>query len=332
MTRARTKDPENVPNELMAEYYQQRSTAGLIITEGTQISKQGQGYGKTPGIYSKEQVEGWKIATKAVKERGGKFFLQLWHVGAVGNKLVNGKQPIAPSVVERKGVKVYHFLEEKENGDATFVDIDTPREMTQEDIDQVIAEFEQGAKNAIEAGFDGVEIHGANGYLLDQFLRADFNKRSDKYGPTREKRVRLIEEVTKAVVGAVGKDRVGIRFSPYIAEGVGDEEMMESILLAAEKLEKIGIAYIHIADSDFDLKLRLPLEWRQKLRKAFSGTIISTGAMTPELGESLIEEDVADIIGFGRNFLANPDYPKRVEQEAEIQPITDYHTLFGGGG
>jgi N-ethylmaleimide reductase len=206
MTRSRATQPGDVPNALMAEYYAQRSSAGIIITEATQISMQGMGYAKTPGIYSHEQIEGWKLTTNAVHDAGSKIFLQLWHVGRVSSAKVNDLQPIAPSALIAQNTKVYIF-DGAPNGDATFVPVDEPREMTQDDIDTAIEEFVQGAKNAIAAGFDGVEIHGANGYLIDQFLRSNSNVRNDEYGGSQENRIRLLIEITNAVAKAIGKEK-----------------------------------------------------------------------------------------------------------------------------
>jgi N-ethylmaleimide reductase len=331
MTRSRASQPGEVPNALMATYYAQRASAGIILTEATQVSLQGMGYAKTPGIYSKEQIEGWKLTTDAVHQAGGKIFLQLWHVGRVSSIKVNGLQPIAPSAIIAKDTKVYTF-DGAPNGDATFVPVDTPRAMTKADIENVISEFAQGAKNAIEAGFDGVEIHGANGYLIDQFLRSNSNKRTDEYGGSKENRIRLLTEITQAVVKAVGKAKTGIRLSPFISfKDMNDPEILETIMLASNKLNKSGIAYIHLCEADWDDAPQIPIEFRKELRTTFSNTIIATGNKTPEEGERLLQEDLVDLIGFGRKFLTNPDYPKRVKANAVLNEISDNHTLFGGG-
>lgn len=332
MTRSRSSQPGNVPNALMAEYYGQRATAGLIVTEATQVSLRGMGYAKTPGIYTQEQIEGWKLVTTAVHEKGGKLFLQLWHVGRVSSAKVNGLQPIAPSALKAENTSVYIF-DNAANGDATFVPVDEPKAMTQADIETTIAEFVQGAKNAIEAGFDGVEIHGANGYLIDQFLRSNSNQRTDQYGGSKAKRIRFLVELTQAVVDAVGKDRIGVRLSPFIKfKDMDDPEILETMMLAAQALDEMGIAYLHLCEADWDDAPVVPQEFRISLRHTFKNTIIATGNKTPNEAEELIKENLVDLVGFGRKFLSNPDYPQRVKTNAQLNEITDTHTLFGGGG
>jgi N-ethylmaleimide reductase len=331
MTRSRATQPGDVTNALMAEYYAQRSSAGIIITEATQISMQGMGYAKTPGIYSHEQIEGWKLSTDAVHDAGSKIFLQLWHVGRVSSAKVNGLQPIAPSALIAQNTKVYIF-DGAPNGDATFVPVDEPREMTKADIDFAIEEFVQGARNAIAAGFDGVEIHGANGYLIDQFLRSNSNVRSDEYGGSQENRIRLLIEITNAVTKAIGKEKTGVRLSPFISfKDMNDPEILETIMLAAKELNQLDIAYIHLCEADWDDAPQIPTEFRKELRANFKNTIIATGNKTPEEGEQLLQENLVDLIGFGRKFLTNPDYPARVKINAPMNEISDSHTLFGGG-
>lgn len=331
MTRSRSSQPGDIPNALMAEYYAQRSTAGLIITEAVQISLQGMGYAKTPGIYSQEQIEGWKLVTDAVHKNGSKIFLQLWHVGRISSSKVNGLQPIAPSALTAQNTSVYIF-DGAPNGDATFVPVDEPKEMSKSDIENVIKEFAEGAKNAIKAGFDGVEIHGANGYLIDQFLRSNSNKRTDEYGGSKENRIRFLIEITKAVAQAVGKEKTGVRLSPFISfKDMNDPEILETIMLAAKALNEIDIAYIHLCEADWDDAPQIPNDFRVKLRANFLKTIIATGNKTPTEGEQLIADNLVDLIGYGRKFLSNPDYPQRVKQDAYLNEISDNHTLFGGG-
>lgn len=332
LTRSRSSEPGEVPNELMAEYYAQRTGAGFMIAEATQVSLQGMGYARTPGIYSKEQIEGWKLVTNAVHKRGGKIFLQLWHTGRVGSSKVNGLQPIAPSAEIAKNTSVYIF-DGAPNGDATFVPVETPKEMTKEDIKNVIAEFAQGAKNAIEAGFDGVEIHGANGYLVDQFLRSNSNKRKDEYGGSKEKRTRFLVELTKAVCDAVGPENMGVRVAPFIKfKDMDDPEILDTMMIAIKQLNELGILYLHLSEADWDDAPQIPHDFRVQLRSNFNNTIIATGNKTPQQGEQLLNEKLVDLIGFGRKFLCNPDYPERVKQNAQLNQITDTHTLFGGGG
>ena len=331
MTRSRASQPGDVPNALMAEYYAQRASAGIIITEATQISMQGMGYAKTPGIYSQAQIEGWKLTTDAVHKAGGKIFLQLWHVGRVSSTKINGLQPIAPSALIAKDTKVYIF-DGAPNGDATFVPVDEPRAMSNADIENVIAEFVQGAKNAMEAGFDGVEIHGANGYLIDQFLRSNSNKRTDEYGGNQFNRIRLLIEITQAVANAIGKEKTGVRLSPFISfKDMNDPEILETIMLAASELNKLDIVYIHLCEADWDDAPTIPNGFRKALRVTFNNTIVATGNKTPAEGEQLLQQSLVDLIGFGRKFLTNPDYPERVKANAPMNEISDGHTLFGGG-
>ncbi len=331
MTRSRTSQPGDVPNPLMAKYYGQRASAGIIITEATQVSIQGKGYAKTPGIYTREQMVGWKLITDEVHKKGSKIVLQLWHVGRVSSSKVNGLQPIAPSAITAQKTNVYIF-DGAANGDATFVPVEHPRAMTQNDINQVVAEFVQGAKNAMKAGFDGVEIHGANGYLIDQFLRSNTNKRTDGYGGSKVNRIRFLIEITQAVVGAVGKNNVGVRLSPFISfKDMADPEILDTIMLAVQALENIGVNYIHLCEADWEDAPEIPDSFRVKLRNNFSNTLIATGNKSPEQGEALLKKGVVDLIGFGRKFLTNPDYPERVRLNAKMNEIRDTHTLFGGG-
>jgi N-ethylmaleimide reductase len=335
MTRSRASQPGDVPNALMAEYYAQRASAGIIITEATQISMQGMGYAKTPGIYSQAQIDGWKLTTDAVHQAGGKIFLQLWHVGRVSSAKVNGLQPIAPSALIAKDTKVYIFDGANNNiprGDATFVPVDEPRAMTEADIKNVIAEFVQAAKNAMQAGFDGVEIHGANGYLIDQFLRSNSNQRTDAYGGSQANRIRLLVEITDAVVNAIGADKTGVRLSPFISfKDMADPEILDTIMLASKALNGLGITYIHLCEADWADAPTIPEDFRKALRATFENTIIATGNKAPEEGEHLLQQNCVDLIGFGRKFLTNPDYPARVKANATMNEISDSHTLFGGG-
>ena len=331
MTRSRASQPGDIPNALMAEYYGQRASAGIIITEATQISLQGKGYSKTPGIYTQEQIEGWKLITDKVHKKGSKIFLQLWHVGRVSSSKVNGLKPIAPSAKIAKETTVYVF-DGAPNGDVTFVPVEEPKAMSKDDIKQVIKEFRIGAKNAIEAGFDGVEIHGANGYLIDQFLRSNSNKRTDEYGGSKENRVQILTEITQAVANEIGTEKTGVRLSPFISfKDMNDPEILEAIMLASKELEKIGITYIHLCEADWDDAPAIPNEFRVKLRDTFTKTIIATGNKTPQEANELLGDDLVDLVGFGRKFLTNPDYPKRVELNAPLNEISDNHTLFGGG-
>ena len=270
--------------------------------------------------------------TDAVHKAESKIFLQLWHVGRVSSEQVNGLQPIGPSAIPAKDTKVYIF-DGAPNGDATMIPTDAPREMTNEDITQVIEEFRQGAANAIAAGFDGVEIHGANGYLIDEFLRSNSNQRTDEYGGSKENRVRLLTEITKAVIDEVGAARTGVRLSPFITfKDMGDPEILETIMIAAKQLQELGATYIHLCEADWDDAPEVPETFRQELRSVFKNTIIVTGNYTPDRAADVLTKDYADLVGFGRKFLTNPDYPQRVAAGAELNDISDTHTLFGGGG
>lgn len=331
MTRSRANKADNAANELMATYYAQRSSAGLIITEATQISLQGQGYARTPGIYTPAHVAGWRKVTNAVHQKGGLIFLQLWHVGRVSSSQVNGLQPIGPSSLIAKDTSVYIFGDHPK-GDAQFVPVELPREMGKADIEQVVNEFRQAAIYAIEAGFDGVEIHGANGYLIDQFLRSNSNQRFDQYGGSKENRTRLLLEVTEAVAMAIGGERTGVRLSPFIKfKDMDDPEILETIMLAANKLNKFHLAYLHLSEADWDDAPQIPLEFRTELRKIYKGNIIATGNKTPEQGEELLSQKLVDLIGFGRKFISNPNYPERIQHQLPLNEISDSHTLFGGG-
>ena len=331
MTRSRASQPNDVPNTLMANYYGQRSSAGIIISEATQVSLQGKGYANTPGIYTKEQIEGWKLVTDEVHKKGSKIFVQLWHVGRVSSSQVNGLQPLAPSAKIAKDTTVYIF-DGAPNGDVTFVPVEDPKEMTKSDIDNVVEEFRIAAKNAVEAGFDGVEIHGANGYLIDQFLRSNSNVRTDEYGGGKENRVRILSEITRAVAKEIGVEKTGVRLSPFISfKDMNDPEILETIILATKKMEEIGITYIHLCEADWDDAPEIPNSFRVELRENFSNTIIATGNKTPAEANDLLGAGLVDLVGFGRKFLTNPDYPQRVKLNSKMNEISDNHTLFGGG-
>ncbi len=328
MTRARSSQPGNVPNDMMATYYQQRASAGLIITEATQISDDSQGYSFTPGIYTDAQIEGWKSVTTAAKAQGAAIFCQLWHVGRVSHPIFQkGELPIAPSALAPTETQVWIA---DENGNGNMVDCIQPREMTQADIDRVVQDFANSAKKAIEAGFDGVEIHGANGYLIDEFLRRSSNHRTDQYGGSQENRIRFLVEVAEAVAGEIGADRTGIRMSPYITQrNMADEEMIEVMLKAAKELDRIGLVYIHLSEADWNDAPQVPEQFRRDLRAAYSGKIIVAGKYTRDRATSILKSGLADIVAFGRPFIANPDLPRRL---AEGLPLAEFDgsLLFGG--
>ncbi|BAV04378.1 N-ethylmaleimide reductase [Filimonas lacunae] len=333
MTRSRAAQGE-VATDLMAAYYAQRASAGLIISEGTQISKQGQGYAWTPGIYTQAQVEGWKKVTEAVHHNGGKIFAQLWHVGRVSHTSLqeNGQQPVAPSVLVAEGVKV--FLSKNgqgaESGVGEMIQHSTPRELTIPEIQQIIKDYAQAAKNAIAAGFDGVELHGANGYLIEQFIDSQTNQRTDAYGGSLENRLRFLKEVTTAVVDAIGADKVGVRQAPLTTlMGAMDDHPEVTYIEAARILNEIGVAYIHVAEADWDNAPVMPVAFKEAYRNTFKGTLIYSGKYSVERAEEALQNGWADLIGFGRPFIANPDLPHRLQHGHPLnEPKREY--FFGG--
>jgi N-ethylmaleimide reductase len=239
---------------------------------------------------------------------------------------------MAPSALIAHNTKVYVF-DGFDDAEAILIPVEEPKAMTRTDIENTIIDFVQGAKNAIEAGFDGVEIHGANGYLIDEFLRSNTNNRDDEYGGNQQNRIRFLMELTQAVAEAIGKDKTGIRLSPFIKhKDMEDPEILDTILLAAKELNKLDIVYIHLCEADWDDAPKVPNKFRKMLRSTFHNTIIATGNKTPEEGEHLLQENLVDLVGFGRNFISNPDYPLRVKNNFPLTGIKETHTIFGGGG
>ncbi|MGY5450431.1 alkene reductase [Agarivorans sp. MS3-6] len=328
MTRSRASQPGNVANQMMAEYYAQRASAGLIVAEGTQISAMGQGYAWTPGIYSAEQIAGWKAVTDAVHAKGGAIFAQLWHVGRVTHPdNIGGEQPISSSALTAQNVKVFIDNGSDEPG---FVDVVEPREMTKTDIQQVVAEYRQAALNAIEAGFDGIELHAANGYLINQFIDSEANLRSDEYGGSIENRLRFLSEVVAAMVDAIGAERVGVRLAPFTSlNGTVDATPEDTYVAAAALLNRHKVVYIHIAEVDWDDAPETPQSFKPAVREAYQGVLIYAGRYNGEKGAQAIEAGVTDMVGFGRPFVANPDLPNRIKNG---YPLASHkpETLFGG--
>ena len=328
MTRARSTQPGDVPNAMNAHYYTQRASAALIVTEATQISPQGKGYSFTPGIYSDEQVAGWRLVTDAVHEAGGRIFLQLWHVGRMSHPdFHNGELPVAPSIVPFDG-QIWKV--DPASGVGAMVDCPTPRALTHEEIALVVADFRKGARNAIAAGFDGVEIHGANGYLVDQFLRTPSNVRTDEYGGSRENRLRFLKEIINAVADEVGAERTAIRLAPFLtARGMACPDILPTILDATKFLQERGIAYLHLVEADWDDAPQFTEAFRQAIRARFSRPIIVAGKYDKARADWVIEHGYADLVAFGRPFVANPDLPRRLAEEL---PLADFDgsTLFGG--
>lgn len=324
LTRSRADDA-GVPGELQAKYYAQRSSAGLIISEATNISPQGKGYIRTPGIWSPEQVAGWKLTTKAVHDNGGRIFLQLWHVGRISHPDLQpgGVLPVAPSAVPAENQQAYTY--------EGFKPLVTPRALETAEIPGIIADYARGAKNALDAGFDGVEIHSANGYLLQQFLSDKTNKRDDRYGGSIENRTRIVVEVVDAVTKVCGSDRVGIRLSPLTTFGdIGDSNPEPLYLSLIEQINPYKLAYLHVIEGEtrgnrnpaggFDL---------QKLHRAFNGLYMVNNNYTLELAIEAREKKLADLIAFGRPFISNPDLVERLRNGAPLTPA-DPDTFYAG--
>ena len=325
LTRCRAAEG-HVPTEMNAEYYRQRAAAGLIIAEATSVSPRGYGYPNTPGIHTPEQVAGWKKVVTAVHQAGGRIFLQLWHVGRISHPCFqpDGKLPEAPSAIRPKG----QIFTGKE-----MVDYVTPHALTLKEIPGVIAEYSRGAQLAKEAGFDGVEIHNANGYLLDQFLRSGTNQRKDDYGGSLPNRRRLTLEVTRAVLEVWGADRVGIRLSPAgVFNDMHDDTPMETFGQLLEELSQLKIAYAHITRvTAQDLRHGAKEGVGPKeLRKFFQGPVNSAGGFDRASGDQAIAEGWADAIAYGVPFLANPDLPERLRRNLPLNP-PDEATFYASG-
>lgn len=316
LTRSRA-GVQRIPNALMVEYYSQRASAGLILSEATAVTPQGVGYADTPGIWSDEQVEAWKPITKAVQDRGGRILLQLWHVGRISDPMfLNGELPVAPSAIQPAGhVSLVRPMK-------PFV---KPRALGIDEIPGVIAAYRQGAENALAAGFDGVEIHGANGYLLDQFLQDKTNQRTDEYGGSIENRARLMLEVTDAAISVWGASRVGMHLAPRGDHGdIGDSNPLATFGYVAKELGRRGIAFIcareHLGEDRIG----------PELKKAFGGPYIANEKFTKETANRVIAAGEADAVAFGVPFIANPDLVKRIEMDA---PLNEPHpeTFYAPG-
>lgn len=333
MTRSRAASG-NVPTALMAEYYAQRASAGLIVTEGTQITQQGQGYAWTPGIHSPEQVAGWRRVTDAVHAAGGRIFAQLWHVGRVSHIALqpDGAAPVSSSPMVAEGVKVFVDAEGKgpQACAGVMVQHSMPRALSGSEIKQVVRDFAAAARNALDAGFDGVELHGANGYLINQFIDSQANMRTDGYGGSLSNRLRFLREVTEAVIEVVGAERVGVRLAPMTTlQGAVDDTPQATYLGAARLLDDLGIAYIHIAEADWEDAPDMPAAFKEALRLIYRGTMIYAGKYTLERAEIALRNGWADLIGFGRPFVANPDLPERLRQGWPLA-VPDGSRFFGG--
>jgi len=329
LTRARSSQPGDIPNEMNARYYAQRATAALIVSEATQISPQGKGYSFTPGIYSEEQVEGWRLITDAVHAEGGRIFLQLWHVGRMSHPMFHdGALPVAPSAVPFEG---QIWAVDPATGQGGMYDSPTPRALERREIRAIVEDYRQAARNAIRAGFDGVEIHGANGYLIDQFLRTTSNQRTDDYGGSRQNRLRFLREVVDAVASEAGPERTAIRLAPFLtARGMACPDILPTMLEAADFLQAKGIAYLHLVEADWDDAPLFTEEFRRDMRARFRRPIIVAGHYDRAKAEWVLEQGYADLVAFGRPFISNPDLVARLKHDLPLAPL-DPATLFGGG-
>lgn len=324
LTRCRAGEG-NAPTAMNARYYEQRASAALIVTEASQVTPYGQGYPGTPGIHSDEQIEGWKLVTKAVHEKGGRIFLQLWHVGRISHPSLQpgGVLPVAPSAVKPQGQAATT---------SGMVPFETPRALETAEVYDVIAQYRSGAENAKRAGFDGVEIHGANGYLIDQFLRDGTNKRTDEWGGSVERRARFALEVVSAVVDVWGADRVAIRLAPNgTFNDMHDSNPKEIFGYTLERLSDMNLAYVHLVDmTEKDAKHGSPGIPLSFFRSKYRGNLMANGGYTLERANQDIAEGIADLVSFGQLFISNPDLPERLRTNAPLTP-PDPSTFYGGG-
>jgi N-ethylmaleimide reductase len=323
LTRNRATHGTDAPNDLNVEYYRQRASAGLIVTEATQISQQGQGYVWTPGIYSAAQVEGWRKVTTAVHEAGGKIFIQLWHVGRISHVSLqpNGAAPVSSSAI-RANTKTF-----VESG---FVDVSEPQALSIDEIAGVVRDYATAAENAKQAGFDGVEIHGANGYLIDQFLKDGVNKRTDMYGGSIENRVRFALEVTDAILGIWDSNRVGMRISPVSPfNEATDSDPAKIFFPLVKALSRRGLAYLHVIEgATGGPRDAVPFDYTG-LRKTFSGAYMANNGYTRDMAIEALAEKRVDLIAFGKPFISNPDLVERLRRNLPLNP-PDQATFYGG--
>ncbi len=326
LTRNRATHGTDVPHALNAEYYAQRATAGLLIAEATQISPTGKGYAWTPGIYSAEQVAGWKLVTGAVHAAGGKIFLQLWHVGRISHPSLQpgGALPVSPSAIAPRAQKT--FIE-----DGSFVDIGAPRALALEEIPSIVDDYRKATRNALEAGFDGVEIHAANGYLIDQFLRDGSNHRTDAYGGSVENRLRFAKEVIEAVVAIAGPDRTGIRISPVTPSGDAFDSDPQAVFSAlVDAIDAAKLVYVHVIEgATGGPRENIPFDYKA-LRARYHGAWIVNNGYTKETAVEAIASGYADLVAFGKLFLANPDLVERFRTGAPFNDLDKDH-MYGGG-
>ncbi|WP_390821833.1 alkene reductase [[Muricauda] lutisoli] len=316
MTRSRAVNDENKPtDELQGLYYEQRASAGLIITEGSQVSERAVGYVNTPGIHTKAQMEGWKKVTKRVHDKGGKIFIQLWHVGRMSHPdFHDGELPLAPSAINPN--------EQSYTPDG-FKDTVTPKEMTKEDIKTTVEDFKNAAKNAVEAGFDGVEIHSSNGYLFHQFFNGTSNKRTDEYGGSHENKARFFFEVLDAVKEVIPEEKIGARFNPSLNGVFGmtmDEDTIPTFEYIIKKLNDYNLAYIHLSEPFTDVS-DIPYavtEIAKHFRPLYNGTLMINGGFDQDSGNEVIASGNADLVAFGKPYISNPDLVERFEKGLEL--------------
>ncbi len=326
MTRCRALG--NIPNELMATFYSQRAGAGLLITEGTSPSPNGLGYARQPGAYSEEQEKGWKKVADAVHAHDGRIFMQLMHTGRTSHPLnmPAGARVLAPSALQQEGGQMYTDSEGMQN-------MPVPVAMTTDDIRNTIQEFVHSATLVIRAGFDGIELHGANGYLLEQFISPVSNQRTDEYGGSVENRCRFILEVAEGVCNAIGKERTGIRFSPYGLNGgmAPYPEIHETYVYLAEKLNAKGLVYLHVVDHSSMGAPEVPMAIKQALRDTFHNTLLLSGGYEKNRAEADLQSGLADMVAFGRPFITNPDLVERMENNYPLNTALDMNTFYTPG-
>lgn len=329
LTRCRS-GAERIPNDIMAEYYRQRSSAGLLVTEATVISTQGIGYVDTPGIYSDEQMKGWKNVVEAVHAVGGKIFLQVWHCGRSSHSDFHGGElPVSASAIKLNGDQLYTPLGKK--------DYETPRALSIEEVKGIVEDYRMAAKRAKEAGFDGIEIHAANGYLIDQFLQSKTNHRTDEYGRSLENRFRFLKEIYEAVALFYSSGSIGVRLSPNgVFNDMGSPDYRETFLFVATELNKYKPAYLHVVDGlGFGFhSLGEPMTLNE-FRSVFKGSLIGNCGYTKETAEKAIENGSADMIAFGRPFISNPDLVERFKNNWPLNPdadMSDWYTPKGASG
>lgn len=329
LTRSRAGQPGDVPRALNVEYYAQRASAGLIVTEASQISRQGQGYAWTPGIYTDAQEAGWKNVVDAVHAKGGKISLQLWHVGRISHNLLqeNGAAPVSASALQAGNSQCFVV---QPDGTPANIQTAVPRALTTEEMPGIVDQYRQASKRAKRAGFDLVEVHAANGYLLQQFMSTNSNQRTDAYGGSLENRARLTLEAVDAAIAEMGADRVGVRISPnFVAHGIADTEAEAMALYLAKEFTARGIAYLHIAEPDWAGGAELTQSFREQLRAAFPATLICCGGYSAAEADALISSGLADAVAFGRPYIANPDLVERFAAGAELN-TPDRSTFYGG--